>query len=73
MHIREIVAIIATTSVLNAGTVMTVWWQLDNKIDREITALDAKVERLNSLLTDNLILLNRDIGELQGASHTHTP
>ena len=73
MHIREIVAIIATTSVLNAGTVMTVWWQLDNKIDREITALDAKVERLNTLLTDNLILLNRDISELQGASHTHTP
>ena len=73
MHIREIVAIIATTSVLNAGTVMTVWWQLDNKIDREITPLDAKVERLNTLLTDNLILLNRDIGELQGASHTHTP
>ena len=73
MHTREIVAIIATTSVLNAGTVMTVWWQLDNKIDREITALDAKVERLNTLLTDNLILLNRDIGELQGASHTHTP
>lgn len=73
MHIGEIVAIIATTSMLNAGTVMTVWWQLDSKIDREITALDAKVERLNSLLTDNLILLNRDIGELQGASHTHTP
>ena len=73
MHIREIVSIIATTSVLNAGTVMTVWWQLDNKIDREITSLDAKVERLNTLLTDNLILLNRDIGELQGASHTHTP
>ena len=73
MQIREIVAIIATTSVLNAETVMTVWWQLDSKIDREITALDAKVERLNTLLTDNLILLNRDIGELQGASHTHTP
>ena len=73
MQIREIVAMIAPTSVLNAGTVMTVWWQLDNKIDREITALDAKVERLNTLLTDNLILLNRDISELQGASHTHTP
>ena len=64
---------IATTSVLNAGTVMPVWWQLDDKIGRGITTLDAKVERLNSLLTDNLILLNRDIGEPQGASHTHTP
>ena len=64
---------IAPTSVLNAGTVMPVWWQLDHKIGRGITTLDAKVERLNSLLTDNLILLNRDIGELQGASHTHTP
>lgn len=41
---------------------------MDNTIDREITALDAKVERLNTLLTDNLILLNRDIGEPQGAS-----
>ena len=70
MHIREIVALTAPTSVLNAGTV---WWQLDSKIDRESTALDAKMERLNSLLTDKLILLNRDIGELQGASHTHTP
>ncbi len=73
MQIREMVAIIATTSALNAGTVMTVWWQLDSKIDREIAALDAQVERLNSLPPDNLILLNRDLGELQGASHTHTP
>ena len=73
MQIRESVAIIAATSVLNAGIVMTVWWQLGSKIDREITPLDAQRERLNTLLTDNLMLLNRDIGELQGASHTHTP
>jgi hypothetical protein len=70
MHIREIVAITAPTSVLNAGTV---WWQLDSKIDRESTAPGAKMERLNSLLTDNLMLLNRDIGALQDASHTQTP
>ena len=52
---------------------MTVWWQLDSKIDRETTPLDAQGERLNTLLTDNLMLLKRDIGELQGASHTYTP
>ena len=61
---------------------VTMWWQLDRKIEYEISALDSKLEReistldrkidqLNSLLTDNLIALNRDIGELQGASHSH--
>ena len=61
---------------------VTMWWQLDRKIEYEISALDSKLERaistldrkidqLNTLLTNNLIVLNRDIGELQGASHTH--
>lgn len=61
---------------------VTMWWQLDRKIEYEISALDTKLEReistldrkidqLNTLLTNNLIALNRDIGELQGASHTH--
>ena len=61
---------------------VTMWWQLDRKIEYEISALDSKLEReistldrkidqLNTLLTNNLIALNRDIGELQGASHTH--
>lgn len=61
---------------------VTMWWQLDRKIEYEISALDSKLEReistldrkidqLNTLLTNNLIALNRDIGELQGASHNH--
>ena len=45
---------------------------LDNKLDRAISTLDRKVDQLNTLLTNNLIALNRDIGELQGASHTHS-
>ena len=43
------------------GALGTMWWQLSSRIDA-----------LNKLLTDNLIALNRDIGELKGASHTHT-
>ena len=43
------------------GALGTMWWQLSSRIDA-----------LSKLLTDNLIALNRDIGELKGASHTHT-
>ena len=50
---------------------VTMWWQLDRKIEYEISALDHKIDQLNSLLANNLIALNRDIGELQGASHSH--
>ena len=45
-----------------------IWWRLTGRID----TLGAKIDRLNTLLTDNLIALNRDIGELKGASHSHT-
>ena len=43
---------------------VTMWWQLDRKIEYEISALDRKIDQLNSLLTNNLIALNRDLGEL---------
>ena len=50
---------------------------LDAKFDAKFATLDAKFDAkfdaLNKLLTDNLLALNRDIGELKGASHTHTP
>lgn len=39
----------------------TMWWQVNSRIDT-----------MNKLLTDNLITLNRDIGELRGQAHTHT-
>ena len=49
------------------GGLGTVWWRLNSRIDR----LDAKFDTLSKLLTDNLIALNRDIGELRGQAHTH--
>ena len=42
------------------------WWRFDSKIE-------TRTGRLEALLTDNLIVLNRDIGELKGAAHIHTP
>ena len=38
----------------------TMWWQVNSRMDA-----------LSKLLTDNLIVLNRDIGELRGQAHTH--
>jgi hypothetical protein len=46
---------------------------LDAKIGQIDAKFDAKFDALNKLLTDNLLALNRDIGELKGAAHTHTP
>lgn len=59
------------------GLVVAMWWRLDSKIEHRVgsleTKLEARIGRLEALLTDNLIALNRDIGALKGASHTHTP
>ena len=60
MDWTEIVPFLAVLGVLVA-----MWWRLDSKIE-------TRIGRLEALLTDNLIALNRDIGELKGASHTHT-
>lgn len=46
----------------------TMWWQVNSRMDTVNNRMDA----LNKLLTDNLIVLNRDIGELKGQAHTHT-
>lgn len=47
------------------------------KVDKRVSALEAKVDAkfdaLNKFLTDNLMLLNREMGELKGASHRHVP
>ena len=61
MDWTELVPFIAVLGVLAA-----MWWRLDSKIE-------TRLGRLEALLTDNLIALNRAIGELKGASHTHTP
>ena len=66
MNLKDFVTLVAML-----GVVITMWWQLDTKIDREIHALDTKIERMNILLTNNLIELNRTMGELKGQSHTH--
>ena len=66
MHIREIIAIIVAVSGLNIGMVTAMWWQLDSKIE-------SRIGRVETLLTENLIVLNRDLGELKGAAHSHNP
>ena len=48
------------------GVLVAMWGRLDSKIE-------TRVGRLEALLTDNLMALNRDIGDLKDASHTHTP
>ena len=80
MNAKDLTTLVALIALV--GGMATMWWQLDGKIDREIHALDArltsridsldhKIDQLNILLTNNLIALNRDIGELQGQAHTH--
>ena len=51
------------------GVLGGMWWQLNSRID----LLDAKIGGVNSVLTTNLIALNRDIGELRGQAHTPLP
>jgi len=61
MDWTEIVPFIAVLGALGAMR-----WRLDSKIE-------TRIGRLEALLTDNLIALNRDTGELKGSAHTHTP
>lgn len=46
----------------------TMWWQVNSRIDM----VNNRMDTMQQLLTDNLIVLNRDIGELRGQAHTHT-
>ena len=55
------------------GALGAMWWRLNSRIDTLDAKFDAKFDALNKLLTDNLLALNREIGELKGAAHTHTP
>ena len=55
------------------GVLIAIWWQLDSKIEARTGSVEARIGRLETLLTDNLIALNRDIGELKGAAHSHAP
>ena len=40
-------------------------------LDSRMDTLDGKIDQLNTLLTNNLITLNRDVGELKGQVHRH--
>jgi hypothetical protein len=53
------------------GALGAMWWRLNSRIDTLDAKFDAKFDALNKLLTDNLLALNRDIGELRGQAHTH--
>ena len=47
----------------------TMWWQVNSRIDM----VNSRMDTMQQLLTDNLIVLNRDIGELKGQAHSHNP
>ena len=55
------------------AVLMTMWWQLDSSITARLDRMDSRLDRVETLLTDNLLAFSRDIGELKGTSHTHTP
>ena len=46
---------------------------ITEKVDTLDTKFDIKFDGLNKLLTENLIALNRDIGELKGQAQAHNP
>ena len=54
------------------GGLGAMWWRLESKIESRGGSVETRIGRFEALLTDNLIALNRDIGELTGAWHTHT-
>ena len=78
MATKEIIAIVGSvigSIIVILGTVIALDMRLANRID----ALDAKIDRLNTLLTDNLITMKGEIGEVKGRmasvqsqAHTHT-
>ena len=76
MATKEIIAIVGSvigSILVILGTVIALDMRLANRID----ALDAKIERLNTLLTENLIEMKGEIGEVKGQmtsvqSHAHT-
>ena len=63
--------------------VLTLWRYTDNaeaefqtiteKVDRLDIKFDSKFDALNKLLTDNLLEIKGEIGELKGQAHNHVP
>ena len=62
MEWKEIVPFVVALSAPVLTTV-AMWWRLDSKFD-------TKFDALNKLLTDNLLEMKGDIGELKGQAHT---
>ena len=54
------------------GELGTMWGRLESKIESRGGSVETWIDHLDARLTDNLMALNRDIGKLTGASHTHT-
>ena len=54
------------------GGLGPMWGRLESKIESRVGSVETRLGRLEARLTDNLMALNRDIGERTGASHTHT-
>ena len=81
MATKEIFAIVGSvvgSIVVILGTVIALDLRLanridalDNRIESRFGQLESRFGRLEMLLTENLIILNRDIGELKGQAHTH--
>lgn len=55
-----------TTIIAVVGIIIAMWWQLDSKIE-------TRIGRVETLLTENLLAMKGEIGELKGASHSHNP
>ena len=77
-HSMEWTGLVPVIVVL--GGIGTVWWRLNSRIDRLETKFDTKFDTLTKFLTDNLLALNREIGELKGGigelkgqARTHPP
>ena len=79
----EIVSLIGVVAVI-LSVMVPMWSQLDTKIEARIGTLDtkfdtkferidAKFDTLNKLLTDNLLEMKGDIGELKGQARNPTP
>ena len=65
-----------TALLVVLGVVVAMWSQLDSKIEARIgtldTKFDTKFDALNKLLTDNLLEMKGDIGELKGQARIPT-
>lgn len=69
MDWKEIFAIIGP--LLGAGLTGFIFlWREIKDVDRR---LGGRMDAMNKLLTDNLIAMKGEVGELKGTAHSHNP